>query len=339
MVEKENNKKECEEAKAKEIKNFEEYNAFEEVPYEGQKTLGTRYVLTRKDDGTMKARFVVKGFQEQKVFQSDSPTASRESLKLYLSVVANEKWTLKSYNVRSAFLQSNTLKREVFVKPPPEKAKPGFVWKLIKPVYGLIDASRQWFLTIKNHLETLGMTQSLGDSCLFYFRQEEKLGGLILLHVDDFLAAGNETFENKVMGTLLETFSFGKVSCDKFSYTGISIRQEDDKTIRIDQKNFTQSLPIYQYCPQDPDNILSQDENNLIRKSTGQLNWLSSQTRPDLSYDAFYLSTCLNIATNRDAKYSTKVLEKSKEKQVQLKFSHLGLLEDLHIELYVDASL
>ena len=149
------------------MENFEEYEAFQEVPFKGQPTLGSRYILTRKEDGTLKARFVVKGFQEKAKSQSDSPTASRESLKLYLSIVANEEWELISYDVRSAFLQSDKLERDVFTKPPPDKFRKGFVWKLIKPVYGLVDASRQWFFTIKHYLLKLGMTQSLGDSCLF----------------------------------------------------------------------------------------------------------------------------------------------------------------------------
>ena len=91
VVENESNKTECELAKEKEMKNFEDYGAYEEVEYDGQHTLGSRYVLTRKDDGSIKARFVVKGFQEKYKSQADSPTASRESLKLYLSIVANER--------------------------------------------------------------------------------------------------------------------------------------------------------------------------------------------------------------------------------------------------------
>ena len=226
VTETEENREVIAEAKASEITNFEKYNAFEEVPYEGQKTLGTRYVVTQKEDGSLKARFVIKGFQESKFLQSDSPTASRESLKLYLSIIANEQWILKSYDVKSAFLQSDALKRDIYVKPPPEKYKPGFVWKLKKPVYGLNDASRQWFITIKKLLLNLEMNQSLGDSCLFFYRPNSKLEGLILLHVDDFLAAGANTFQKNVLDILLKSFSFGKISDKNFIYTGISINQQ-----------------------------------------------------------------------------------------------------------------
>ena len=183
------------------------------------------------------------------------------------------------------------------------------------------------------------MSQSLGDSCLFYYRYDFKLEGMILVHVDDFLAAGSKIFEQSIMESLISKFSFGTVSNKDFIYTGISIKQNEEKIIFINQNQFSQSIPVHEYAKGEPDKELSETENSSIRKSVGQLNWLSSQTRPDLSYDAYFLSTCLNKATYSDAKYSTKVIQKSKKEKVQLKFAHLGFWKDLHIELYVDASL
>ena len=76
-----------------------------------------------------------------------------------------------------------------------------------------------------------------------------------------------------------------------------------------------------------------------MRRTTGQLIWASSQTRPDLSFDSYLLSTKLNKATFRDAVDSLKATQKAKNTSVKLKFSHLGNINDLHIELYPDASL
>ena len=158
--------------------------------------------------------------------------------------------------------------------------------------------------------------------------------------MDDFLAAGSPKFELKIMKALIAKFQFGTVSSKNFNYTGIAIKQDDhNKSIQIDQNQFIESLPIYHYEKGDSEEELSKPENNQFRKSTGQLNWLSSQTRPDLSYDAYSLSTRLNKASYKDAKYSSKVIQKCKNERVQLKFSHLGPLKTLHLELYVDASL
>ena len=81
------------------------------------------------------------------------------------------------------------------------------------------------------------------------------------------------------------------------------------------------------------------DENKLIRKSTGQLNWLASQTRPDLAYDALSLSVCLNKANYKNAKYSKKIVQRAKEEKFQIKFSQLGDIKDLKLQVYADASL
>ena len=84
---------------------------------------------------------------------------------------------------------------------------------------------------------------------------------------------------------------------------------------------------------------MKKEENKLVRKTMGQLNWAASQTRPDLAYDAFELSTKLNRATYRDAKNYKKAVMKAKQEKVQIKFGHLGKIEDLHIEVFADASL
>ncbi len=56
------------EAKQKEIENLEKYGVFEEVEDEGQNTVDSRWVITRKEkaDGQkqkVKGRLVAKGFQ------------------------------------------------------------------------------------------------------------------------------------------------------------------------------------------------------------------------------------------------------------------------------------
>ena len=115
---------------------------FEEVEEEDQHILGSRYVITQKPDGSYKACFVVKGFQETEVRQTDSPTAGRESLKIVCSILANEKWPVEASDVRSAFLQAEELTMDVFINPPPELRKENMGWKLEKPLYCLKQPSR-----------------------------------------------------------------------------------------------------------------------------------------------------------------------------------------------------
>ena len=325
-------------AKDKELANFDEYEAFEEVEYTGQEVLGTRYVLTEKMDGSIKARFVTKGFQERFSHPSDSPTSSRETIKIFLAIAGNEKWDVESSDVRCAFLQSDTIDREIYVEPPKERRRPGLVWKLKKPCYGLGDASRKWFISLKNTLLQLGMTQSKRESCLFYFHKNNKLEGFLIIHVDDVLSSGSHEFK-PIMEKLRTKYKFGKVEQTEFVYTGIHIQQNEEKEIFVQQNDFVDNLIENEFSVEEHDQLLEKNDNRMVRKTQGQLSWLATQTRPDLSFDSFNLSTMLNRAKLRDGKHANKVVKKAKQEKVQLKFSHLGNIEDLHLELFADASL
>ena len=280
----------------------------------------------------------MKGFQEEFGDSSDSPTSSRETVKAFLAVAANERFLIKCSDVRSAFLQSDELQRDIYVEPPPERKAPGFVWKLKKPCYGLNDASRQWFLSFKSTLLSLGMKQSKRESCLFYLQENDTLHGLLIFHVDDVLSAGDEIFET-LMNKLRIKYTFGKVETRNFIFTGLEITQSDDMSVSVNQENFINKVQAGEYEMQRSDEILNMDENKTLRSVQGQLSWLSTQTRPDLSFDAFQLTTVLNRSTIKDAKHGNKVVRKMKDKEVELKFKHLGNIKDLHIEVFADASL
>ena len=77
------------EAKGKELENLKKYDVFETVEDTGQTTIGARWVVTKKEshDGQkcrVKARLVARGFQETEYVQKDTPTAQKESFKLFL---------------------------------------------------------------------------------------------------------------------------------------------------------------------------------------------------------------------------------------------------------------
>ena len=282
----------------------------------------------------------MKGFQERMQFQSDSPTASREIFKLFCSISTNEGWMVEGSDVRSAFLQSEDLDQTIFVKPPTEVAKVGYIWRLKKPVYGLNDASRKWFQSTFATLTSLGMKQSMGDNCLFYFRRNNKLEGLLIIHVDDYLSAGTEYFKRNITSKLRKRYKFGKVLTTDFEYTGLHIRQDPDTfSIEVNQDEFIKNIAEHQYKKGEEEEELNKDENRLIRKSTGQLNWASSQTRPDLSFESFSLSTSLNKAKLKHTKQANKVISQAKKRKLKLVFQRLGNFENLHFELFADASL
>ena len=84
-------------AKAAELRSWLEREVYDEVQDKGQSCISVRWVITPKSiDGklTTKARLVAKGFQEVQDFRTDSPTCSRESLRLMTAIIASNKWPI-----------------------------------------------------------------------------------------------------------------------------------------------------------------------------------------------------------------------------------------------------
>ena len=110
---------------------------------------------------------------------------------MFLSIAANEQFNIKSLDVTSAFLQGYPLERDVFVLPPVEARMEGKIWKLKKSCYGLYDASRAWYLAVKEQLLKIGIKNLSGDDALFYLMKDGKMIDLCILYVDDFFDGWN----------------------------------------------------------------------------------------------------------------------------------------------------
>ena len=134
-------------AKQKELENWSNFNVYSEVDDVGQRTISTRWVVSEKvmPDGQkcVKARLVIRGFEEEDKGPVDSPTASKCSMRIFFAVSANNKWNCETIDIKAAFLQGKNIERDIYIKPPKEIKKDGIIWKLNKVAYGLCDASWQ----------------------------------------------------------------------------------------------------------------------------------------------------------------------------------------------------
>ena len=101
------------EAKKKELESWREFNVYEEVRNEGQKVITTRWVITSKKD-KIKARLVVRGFENDDNVKADSPTASKEVMRMFIAVLASKHWSINSIDIKAAFLQSEAFERGIY---------------------------------------------------------------------------------------------------------------------------------------------------------------------------------------------------------------------------------
>ena len=114
---------ECVKAKTVELQKFIDYNTYLQVEDLGQNFISTTWVLWNKGD-EVRARLVVRGFEELEEVPKNSPTVTKSTFWLILHIAVCIYWTLVTTDIKSAFLQGNKLERKVHVKPPKEANVP-----------------------------------------------------------------------------------------------------------------------------------------------------------------------------------------------------------------------
>ena len=99
-------------ARSRELNSWIRNDVYEVVPLKSvdKKVISTRWVDTIKKTNTgklvTKSRLVARGFEEtSKNIQKESPTCSKDSLRVMMSVICQKQWCLRSMDVKTAFLK------------------------------------------------------------------------------------------------------------------------------------------------------------------------------------------------------------------------------------------
>ena len=158
-----------------------------------------------------------------------------------MAVAANSNFKLASVDIRAAFLQSRIFFRDVFMIPKPDIKEHGIIWRLKKPLYSLDDASRKFWLRVKEVLKDIGLKVLEGDEAFYYLHRKRDLIGAVITHVDDFTQAGTEDFIKKDLETFARELTVSKIERDSFRYTGIDISAVYDG-IEIEMEDYVLSL-------------------------------------------------------------------------------------------------
>ena len=327
-------------AKERELESWKREEVYTEVPNEGQSTMSTTWVVKPKViDGkySLKARLCARGFEEDQFFRTDSPTCSREGLRITLAAIASNGWTLRSMDVKTAFLQGNHMQRTLYLKPPTE-AKTKNLWLLKKCVYGLSDASRQWYLRVKEEMTKLGGQMNKLDHGLFTFTVNGQLCGIIACFVDDMIYGAEDSFERFITESLKSVFQIGSENISSFNYVGLKVHQNSDRSITTDQRGYIASI---QKLPLDsklkPETILTSAEATQFRGLVGKLNWACGMTCPEISFEVCWASTVTRSPTIRDAQRLNKVVNYLKGAHNVVHFPRLDS-KTIQVTTYSDAS-
>ena len=115
-----------------------------------------------------KVKLVAKGFTQKEGIdytETFSPISKKDSLCIILALVAHFDLELQQMDVKTAFLNGE-LDKEVYMKQPEGFTSSDgeqLVCKLKKSIYGLKQASRQWYLKFHNVISSFGFIENVMD--------------------------------------------------------------------------------------------------------------------------------------------------------------------------------
>jgi len=312
-----------------EIKALNANNTWESVDLPSNAiSIGSKWVykIKRHADGTIerfKARLVAQGFNQTEgldYFETFSPVAKLSTIRVLLALASIHGWYLHQLDVNNAFMHGD-LHEAVYMKVPQgvPPSKPGQVCKLLKSLYGLKQANRQWFEKLTQFLYAQGFTQATADHTLFT-KITATSYTVVLVYMDDIILAGtclqefdslkqalNNAFRIKNLGEL--KFFLGLEVAR--SSQGISLCQRKYCLELLDDAGLTGCKPVS--TPLDPSIRLSQDTGSLhsdvtgYRRLVGRLLYLTT-TCPNIAFAAQQLSQFMASPTELHYKAALRVL-------------------------------
>ena len=275
-----------------------------------------------------KARLVILGYEDPLIdsLPRDSPTLGRDSRMIALQCIASHRWSVRSFDIRTAFLRGSRQDSRILgMEPPSElRIKMGLqdneVCELLKGAYGLINAPLLWYNELKNALLSIGFVISPFDPCVFVLPKKEsqagesQIHGVLGVHVDDGIGGGDQIF-NQAISTLEKRFPFGSQRQGSFTFTGIHVLQEANGEIILSQKEYIQDInPID--VPKDrrktPESPVTKQELQDLRGLIGSIQYAATNTRPDLSCRLSLLQARITCAQVSDLLQGNKILHDAK---------------------------
>ncbi|XP_075652640.1 uncharacterized protein LOC142623058 [Castanea sativa] len=250
-----------------------------------------------------KARLVAKGFTQQESLdftETFSVVAKMITVKTLLAITAVRGWHLTQLDVNNAFLHGD-LHKDVYMQLPQGfHCNGGLVCKLNKSLYGLKQASRQWYSKFSSTILQYGFKQSKSDYSLFA-KKSQNLFLALLVYVDDTLIANNDIKAVEELKVFLDQkFKLKDLGNLKY-FLGLEVARSK-KGITLCQRKY--ALEILKYAgmtackpckiPMDQNLKLSKYQGQLlpdpgVYRLVGRLLYLTI-TRPDLAYSVHKLS-------------------------------------------------
>ena len=320
----------------------------------GKSPIGCRWVykIKHRSDGSIeryKARLVAKGYTQLEgidYHDTFSPTAKMVTVRCLLALAAARDWSLHQLDVHNVFLHGD-LHEEIYMTPPPGLRRQGenIVCRLNKSLYGLKQASRQWFAKFSEAIKSAGYIQSKADYSLFTRQQGQSFTAL-LIYVDDILITGNDPEAINALKRFLHGhFKIKDLGNLKY-FLGIEVSQSK-KGIFISQRKYALEIlkdsgllgarpvefPMEQNVKLSNTGELLKDPAK-YRRLVGRLIYLTI-TRPDITYPVHVLSRFMHEPRQPHMEAALRILKYLKSTPGQGLF--FSSQNNLNLSAYCDS--
>ena len=162
---------------------------------------------------------------------------------------------------------------------------------------------------------------------------------MVITHVDDFNVGGTSKFVDETTDLIKRNMTVSKVEDDRFRFCGVDVRLTKDKEIVISMEDYAEALQeINIEKDRKKKAELNKWEMTEFRRVVGQVSWLASNVRPDLAYNAVWMSKHIQKAVVEDLHYANKIIKKAKMRQNAVKYVYIGKPDKLVVYTYTDAA-
>ncbi|KAM0730296.1 Retrovirus-related Pol polyprotein from transposon TNT 1-94 [Formica fusca] len=286
-----------------------------------QKPLQGKWVFKIKQDGTYKARLVVKGCEQKygvNYEETFSPVISTSVLRSLFAIAAMKNYVTMTFDIKTAFLYG-ILDEDVYMYPPDGYNNKDKVFKLKKALYGLKQAPLKWNIRFTTFLKRKGFKSLESEQCLFTKNNSELILGI---YVDDGILMGKNQQEMKQIIKELKSEFKMTVENKPKTFVGFEIIKEerDIKLLQADyitkilkQYNMNNAKPVKIPLLKGEGNETElKNKNYPYREVVGSLLYLSTKTRPDIAYGVNFCSRHVENYTQEninDVKHILKYLK------------------------------
>ncbi|XP_019176708.1 PREDICTED: uncharacterized protein LOC109172027 [Ipomoea nil] len=242
------------------------------------------------------------------------------TIRTFLVVASSQAWLFHQLDINNAFLHGDLVEEVYMVLPPGfQGEKQGQVCKLLRSLYGLKQASRQWNAKLSADLISNGFQQSKFDPSLFT-RGHAASFIAVLVYVDGILVTSPSSHLIQELKTFLDnTFKINDLGSLGY-FLGIEAHMTIDSLNLcqrkyaldiIEEAGFLHSKPVD--TPMVPGTRLTKEGGSLLkdpsgyRRLIGRLLYLTA-TRPDISYATQQLSQYVDSPTSDHLTAAHRVL-------------------------------